>query len=79
MERAVGPVRCVTDWKPGKNSGGKWRSKVLFHLMDEIDVGNRDPDNVGIESMDREVRERLKDKALLAKAVLKSGVADGGD
>ena len=78
LERAFGPVRTVADWKPSKNSGGKWRSKVQFHLMDEIDVGAMDPDNIGIEAVDKEVRERLKDKALLAKSLGNLGSVPAG-
>ena len=78
LERAFGPVRSVADWKPSKNAGGKWRSKVQFHLMDEIDVGTMDPDNIGIEAVDKEVRERLKDKALLAKSLGNLGSVPAG-
>ena len=69
LERAFAPVRCVADWKPTKGAGAKWRSKVMFHVMDEIDVGALDKDGIGIEAVDKEVRERLKDKALLAKSL----------
>ena len=32
-------------------------------------MGGLDKDGIGIESVDREVRERLKEKALLTKAL----------
>ena len=32
-------------------------------------MGGLDKDSIGIENVDKEVRERLKDKALLSKAL----------
>ena len=73
LERAFEPVRGLHDWKPPKNPSKHWRSKVLLNVMDEIDVGSMDPDGHGIESVDREVRERLKDRALIAKSLAHLG------
>ena len=49
-------------------------------MLDEIDLRSlMGGDKASIRGVDEEVRERLRDKALLAKAVLKSGVAEGGE
>ena len=69
LERAFEPVKSLHDWKPPKNPSKQWRSKMLLNVMDEIDVGSMDPEGHGIEAVDKEVRERLKDRALLAKSL----------
>ena len=69
IERALEPVQVEADWKPPRSGSKGWRTKVLYHLLDEIDVGGLDKDGVGIEPVDREVRERLREKALLNKSL----------
>ena len=62
LEQAFSQVKTQGDWKAPRNAGAKWGSRVLFHVLDEIDVGSMDIDGIGIEPVDREVRDRLKDK-----------------
>ena len=69
IERALENVRCEADWRQPKGGQKGWRTKVQYHVLEQIDVGGLDKDGIGIEAVDREVRERLKEKALLSKAL----------
>ena len=46
-----------------------WKTKVQYHRLEQIDVGSLDKDGIGIEAVDREVRARLQEKALLSEAL----------
>ena len=69
IERALELVHAEGDWRPPKGGSKGWRSKVQYHLLDDIDVGGIDKGGLGIEAVDKEVRDRLKEKALLAKSL----------
>ena len=80
IEKAFEAVEKESDWKAPRNAGKTWKSKVAYHMLDEIDLRSlMGGDKASIRGVDEEVRERLRDKALLAKAVLKSGAAEGGE
>jgi len=74
-------VRDRADWERPKNlpNGHKWASKVTPELLAEYDVLKEDEEDVpAITPADREVRGRLKQRALLSKhlGMLGSAAAD---
>ena len=80
IEKTFEAVEKERDWKAPRNAGKNWKSKVAYHMLDEIDLRSvMGGGQASIRGVDEEVRDRLKDKALLAKAVLKSGLAEGGE
>ena len=82
IERALENVRSESDWKQPKGGFKGWKTKVQYHVLEQIDVGGLDKDGIGIEAVDKEVRARLQEKALLSKALAQladvSGVAGSG-
>eukprot|EP00969_Alexandrium_andersonii_P004715 203874-Alexandrium_andersonii.AAC.1 len=54
IERALEQVQTREDWVPPKSGSKAWRTKIQFHLLDEIDVGSFAKDGIGIEAVDRE-------------------------
>ena len=70
IERAFSNVHSLNDWKAQKGQKN-WKTKVQYALLDEIDAHRLSEGGSVIESVEREVRERLQQKALLQKALLK--------
>ena len=79
IERAFANVWKEVDWKAPKGNTKGWKTKVQFRLLDEIDIRSLDENGTVIDSVEKEVRERLQTKALLEKALGKLGDAPGGD
>ena len=81
IEKAFEEVSRESDWKAPKQAPKNWKSKILYHLLDEIDARALMATTTVVPAVDAEVRDRLKEKALLIKAVEKSQVqrpqADG--
>ena len=71
IRRAFSAVRCRGDWQTPKGQGAhKWRSKVNWALLDEIDMRALKEDFETIDSV-----ERLEKKALMNKWMSK-GLGD---
>ena len=69
IERAFAQVTKESDWKAPKGAGKTWKTKVQYALLDEIDIRVLSEGGTLIESVEKEVRERLQTKALLQKAL----------
>ena len=76
LKRAFREVKCGTDWKQPKGpTGAKWKSKVRWDLANEIDLRALQEDDEEIPELEQELQTRLKDKALMAKALGASSAA----
>ena len=71
IERAFSQVWKESDWKAPKGGGKQWQTRVQYALLDEIDIRSLDEGGTVIDSVEKEVRERLQSKALLQKALSK--------
>ena len=60
-------VKQESDWKQPRNSQGKWKTKVKWGLLKEYDAKSLDASDWRVHDADREVSERLAQRALLAK------------
>ena len=69
IERAFALVAKESDWRAPKGAGKTWKTKVQYALLDEIDIRSLDESGTVIDSVEKEVRERLQSKALLQKAL----------
>ena len=70
LKRAFRDVKSLGDWKqPKGNAGQKWRSKVRWDLSAEIDWRSLQEDDEEIPEAEHELQLRMKDKALMAKAL----------
>ena len=79
IERAFANVWKESDWRAPKGNTKGWKTKVQFRLLDEIDIRSLDENGTVIDSVEKEVRERLQTKALLEKALGKLGDAPTGE
>ena len=61
--------RSKSGWTQPKGGFKGWETKVQYHVLEQFDVGGLDKDGIGIEAVDKEVRARLQEKALLSKAL----------
>ena len=68
-------VREESDWKQPRGSGGKWKSKVKWGLLKEYDVKALEGSDWRIPEADKEVSDRLQQRALFNKHLEKSGAA----
>ncbi len=75
IEKAFEAVMREGEWKATKQQPKSWRSKVQYHILDEIDARALMSQTAVVPAVDAEVRDRLRDKALLIKAVEKSRVS----
>ena len=73
IERAFSQVHQESDWRAPKGAGKTWKTKVQYALLDEIDIRKLDEGGTVIDSVEKEVRERLTAKALMQKALGKLG------
>ena len=72
IERAFELVRGAHDWRPPKQPKG-WKSKVNYLVLSELDPLKSTEEDVLIEGVEKELRERLAQKALLQKTLDKLG------
>ena len=72
--RAFADVRSVDDWKMPKGAPKSWKSKVKWGLLKEYDVKALESNDWRIPEADKEVTDRLQQKALFNKHLEKSGV-----
>ena len=81
IERAFATVSKEADWRAPKGAKN-WKTRVQYALLDEIGARKITENNTVIDSIDKEVRERLQQKALLHKSLNKvtgSGEGAGGE
>ena len=76
IEKAFELVRKEADWKAPRGAAKSWKSKVQYHLLEEIDLRPLMSNSTAVPAVDAEVTARLKEKALLIKAIEKSGATD---
>ena len=69
IERALENVRSESDWKQPKGGFKGWKTKVNFLVLNELDPVKGSSEDVPIEGVERELRERLAQKALLQKTL----------
>ena len=69
IRRAFREVHCLSDWKPPKGAGAKWKSKVRWDLANEIDWQGIVRDKDDLPELEKEVTDRLKEKALITKTL----------
>ena len=72
IERAFDMVRSSQDWRPPKQPKG-WKSKVNYIVLSELDPMKSAQEDVLIEGVEKELRDRLAQKALLQKTLDKLG------
>ena len=65
-------VRSSQDWRPPKQPKG-WKSKVNYIVLSELDPMKSAQEDVLIEGVEKELRDRLAQKALLQKTLDKLG------
>ena len=61
-------MRTGYDWRQPKNAKG-WRTKVNYMVLNELDPVQQDSEAILIDGVERELRERLAQKALLQKSL----------
>jgi hypothetical protein len=72
LKRAFQNVQSLQDWKqPKGGAGSKWKSKVHWDLIGEIDVSSMNSNETLIPGVEKEIEARLSQKALLAKYLSK--------
>jgi hypothetical protein len=77
-QRAFDAVKTQADWKQPKGSAAsKWKSKVRWDLLPEIDLEALDGEDAIIQPMERDLQKRLEKKALMHKYLAKSLEAGG--
>ncbi|CAK0795742.1 unnamed protein product, partial [Prorocentrum cordatum] len=69
IERAFENVKQRSDWKPPNGSKAGWKSRVKYALLEELDTSKSDQEGLLIDGVERELRERLAHRALLAKSL----------
>jgi|OM-RGC.v1.027308199 hypothetical protein len=70
--RAFSEVHQESDWKAPKNPGSKWKTKVRWDLQRAIDIYSLEQDGLLIQNVEKELAERLKNKATIARAFASS-------
>ena len=68
IEPAFASVTRESDWRPVKGNKN-WKTKVQYAVLDEIDARKLAEGGTVIEAVEKEVRERLQQKALMAKVL----------
>ena len=53
--------------QPKGAAANKWKSKVRWDLLGEIDITSMDKDQEMIEGVEKEIKDRLYQKALVSK------------
>jgi hypothetical protein len=72
LKRAFQNVQSQQDWKqPKGGAGSKWKTKVRWDLIGEIDVSAMNSNETLIPGVEKEIEARLSQKALLAKYLSK--------
>ena len=56
-------------WKPPNGAKAGWKSRVNYTLLEELDSSKADQDGLLIDGVEKELRERLQHRALLAKSL----------
>ncbi|CAK0904139.1 unnamed protein product [Prorocentrum cordatum] len=69
IESAFEHVKQRSDWKPPNGSKAGWKSRVNYALLEELDASKSDQGGLLIDGVERELRERLAHRALLAKSL----------
>ena len=69
IERAFENVKQRSDWKPPNGAKSGWKSRVNYTLLEELDSSKSDQDGLLIDGVEKELRERLAHRALLAKSL----------
>ena len=64
--RAFDEVGCEADWRKVAGHQGRWESKVNWAVLKEVDMTETDP-GLEIPRVEKELRNRFKDKALVNK------------
>ena len=72
IERAFAQVSQQSDWKAPRGAKS-WKTGVQYAVLDEIDARKLSEGGVITESLEKEVRDRLQQKALLQKSLSKLG------
>ena len=77
IRRAFSLVKGRADWQQPRGQGAnKWKSKVQWGLLDEIDMRSLKQDTGTIEPVEADLRKQLEKKALLNKWMTK-GLGQG--
>ena len=72
LRRAFSEVKCRGDWQQPRGQGArKWKSKVRWALLDEIDMRALRQDLETIEPVEEDLKKRLEKKALMNKWLTK--------
>ena len=72
LRRAFSEVKCRADWQQPKGQGAhKWKSKVRWSLLEEIDMRALRDDLETIEPVEEDLRRRLENNALMNKWLAK--------
>ena len=70
MERAFAEVRREADWRAPRDGNKKnFKSKILWHYLEECDPRSLEQGDLYVDKVDREIRERLTERGKLAKAL----------
>ena len=69
IERAFENVKQRSDWKPPNGAKQGWKSRINYHVLEELDASKSDQEGVLIDGVEKELRERLAHRALLAKSL----------
>ena len=70
LKKAFESVKCQSDWKQPKGaSAQKWKSKVRWDLANEIDIRALIGDTEALPTVDKELQNRLKEKALMNRYI----------
>ena len=81
--KAFEDVQQIGDWKQPRGSSGKWKSKVKWGFLKEYDVKALEGSDWRIPEADKEVSERLQQRALFNLRLDQSGAleapAGGGE
>ena len=76
IERAFAQVSQLSDWKAPRGAKA-WKTRIQHAVLDEIDARKLSEGGMIIESLEREMRDRLQQKALLQKSLSKLGPSEG--
>ena len=75
LKRASKDVGCQADWRQPKGQAAtKWKSKVRWDLVSEIDWRSLSEGDGTIPSVEKDIQDRLQTKALFNKYLMKSTV-----
>ena len=69
LERSFENVKMRSDWKPPQGAKAGWKSKINYTVLEELDPSKSDQEGLLIEGVEKELRERLHHRALLAKSM----------